>query len=173
MLLVHTTLPPGPRMHPPTTHPALPRHPNDPHPTTPNPDEKGSLNHAACNGAVEPLRQRLRLFLLNEQLERGRGVRVADSHCSPRRSSSTSRDAFPVARLRAAKSTRTDRVTAPLRLRRARGSSGTGASRATGLPLLVIKYPPPERGAESPHCYCAARGAESCLTRDTLVGSGF
>ena len=44
----------------------------------------------------------------------------------------------PVARLRAAKSTRTDRVTAPLRLRRARGSSGTGASRATGLPLLVI-----------------------------------
>ena len=43
MLLVHTTLPPGPRMHPPTTHPALPRHPNDPHPTTPNPDEKGSL----------------------------------------------------------------------------------------------------------------------------------
>ena len=31
-------------MHPPTTHPALPRHPNDPHPTTPNPDEKGSVS---------------------------------------------------------------------------------------------------------------------------------
>ena len=44
MLLVHTTLPPGPRMHPPTTHPARPRHPNDPHPTTPNPDEKGSVS---------------------------------------------------------------------------------------------------------------------------------
>ena len=113
---------------------------------------------AARHTPVEPPRQRLRLILLNEELEcRGR-VQVMDRHRSPRRSSSTSRDAMPVARLNRAKSMRALGVTAPRRLRRASRSPPTGESRATGSPLLVTSKVSPA---------CTRRRIEALLLRSS------
>ena len=77
---------------------------------------------------------------------------------APRRSSSTSRDAMPVARLNRAKSMRALAVTAPRRLRRASRSPPAGESRATGSPLSVISKVSPA---------CTRRRIEAVLSRSS------
>src|SRR5699024_8550145 len=87
--------------------------------------------------AVEGLPHRLHAGLIDQDLQDGRGVQVAD-HRSPRRSSRTSLLLRPWAAGRAARSTFFAPVTRPLSLRTSRGEAGYGIRRATGRPWLVM-----------------------------------